>query len=85
MRVGDTVLDAAAESGIDKNWCLLDNQSTWNTLINGEYLSTIIDTPDRKYPRVHFNVGVNHINKIVELPGYSNPVWYNPKGISKIL
>ena len=27
MRVVDTILDAALESGIDKNWFLIDNQS----------------------------------------------------------
>ena len=25
MHVGDTILDAAAEAGINENWCLLDN------------------------------------------------------------
>ena len=28
---------------------------------------------------------MTHTIKIVELPGYSDPVWYNPKGISCIL
>ena len=38
MNMGDTILDAAAEAGIDKNWCLLDNQSTCNAFINRIYL-----------------------------------------------
>ena len=38
MYVGDTILAAAAEAGIDENWCLLDNQSTCNAFINGKYL-----------------------------------------------
>ena len=33
MRVLDIILDDAAEAGIDKNWCLLDNQSTCNAFI----------------------------------------------------
>ena len=33
--VGDTILAAAAEAGIDENWFLLDNQSTCNAFING--------------------------------------------------
>ena len=37
MHVGDTILAAAAEAGIDENWCLLDNQSTCNAFINGKY------------------------------------------------
>ena len=32
--VGNTILAAAADSGIDENWCLLDNQLTCNAFIN---------------------------------------------------
>ena len=74
MHVGDTILAAAAEAGIDENWCLLDNQSTWNEFINIKYLSNIRDAPDGQYIRVHCNAGVTHTNKIVDLPGYSDPV-----------
>ena len=28
MHVGNTILAAVAEAGIEENWCLLDNQST---------------------------------------------------------
>ena len=35
MHMGDTILAAAAEAGIDENLCLLDNQSTCNAFING--------------------------------------------------
>ena len=38
MHMGDTILDAAAESRIDEDWCLFKNQSTCNTFINEEYL-----------------------------------------------
>ena len=34
MHMGDTILVAAAETGIDENWCLHDNQSTCNAFIN---------------------------------------------------
>ena len=85
MHVGNTILDAAAETGIDENWCLLDNQSTCNAFINKKYLSNIIDATDRKYIRFHCNVGVTHTNKIGDLPGHSDPLWYNPKGIANIL
>ena len=85
MHVVDTILAAAAEAGIDENCYLLDNQSTCNAFINGKYLSNIRDAPDGKYLRFHCNAGVTHTNKIGDLPGYSDPVWYNPKGISNIL
>ena len=83
MHVGDTILAAAVEAGIDENWCLLDNQSTCNAFINGKYLSNIRDAPDGQYLHVHCNAGVTHTNNIGDLPGYSDPVWYNPKGIEK--
>ena len=85
MRVGDTILDAAAESRIDENWRLLDNQSTCNAFINRKYISKIRNAPDRQYISVHYNAGVTYTNKIGDLPGYSNPVWYNPKEVANIL
>ena len=85
MHVGDTILDAAAEAKIDENWCLLDNQSKCNAFINKKYLSNIRDSPNVQYLRVHCNAGLTHTNKIGYLPGYSDPLWYNPKGIANIL
>ena len=85
MHVGNTTLDAAAEAGIDKNWCLLDNHSTCNEFINKKYLSNIRDAPDGQYICVHYNAGVTHTNRIGDPPGYYDPVWYNPKGILNIL
>ena len=85
IHVGNTILASAAEAGIDENWCLLDNQSTCNVFINGKYLSNIRDAPDGQYLRVHCNAGVTQTNKIGDIPGYSDPVWYNPKGIANIL
>ena len=74
MHVGDNILAAAAEAEIDENWYLLDNQSTCNAFINKKYLSNIRDASDGEYLHVHCNSGVTHTNKIVDLPGYSNPV-----------
>ena len=81
MHVGDAILAAAAEAGIDENWCLLDNQSTCNAFINGKYLSNIRDALGGKYLRVHCNAGVTQTNNIGDIPGYYDLVWYNPKGI----
>ena len=85
IHVGNTILDAAVEDRINKNWRLLDNQSTCNTFINGKYLSNIRNAPDGKYLRFHCNAGVKQSKKIGDLHGYSNPVWYKPKGIANIL
>ena len=85
MNVGDTILAAAAEAGIDENWFLLDNQSTCNAFINRKYLSNIRDAPAGQYLHVHCKSGVTHTNKIGDLPGYSDTVCYNPKVIANIL
>ena len=85
MLVGETRLDAAAEAGIDEKWFLLNNQQTCNALINGKYMSNIIDDPDWKYLIVHFNAGVSYTNKIGYFSGYSNAIWYNPKEITNTL
>ena len=60
MHVGDIILAAASEAGIDENWCLLDNQLRCNTSINEKYLSNIRDAPYGKYLRVHCNSGVTY-------------------------
>ena len=84
MHMGDTILAAAAEARIDENWYLLDNQFTCNAFINGKYLSNIRYAPDGQYICIHCNAGVTHTNKIGDLLGYSDPVWYNPKGVANI-
>ena len=43
IHVSDTILAAAAEAGIDNNWCLIDNRSTCNAFINGKYFLNIRD------------------------------------------
>ena len=65
MRVGDTILYAEAEAGIDENRRLLDNQPSCNTFINGKYLLNIRDAPDGQYLRVHCNAGVTYTNRLV--------------------
>ena len=67
----DTILDASAEASIDENWCLLKDQSTCNSFINGKYLSNFIVAPDGQYLCVHFNAGVTYTNKACDPPGYS--------------
>ena len=83
--MGDTILDAAVKYGIDENWWLLNNQSTYNASINGKYMSNIRYAHDGQYIHVHCNSGVKYGKKIINIPGYSNHIWYKLKGIAKIL
>ena len=85
MHVGDIILTASEEAVINENWCLLNNQSTCNAFINVKYLLNIRYAPNGQYLRVHCIEGVIPTSKIGDLPRYSDPVWYNPNGISNIL
>ena len=85
IRVGYTILSAETEAGTDENWCLLENLSTYNAFINIKYMSKIRDAPDGQYLYVHCNTGETYTKNIGELPGYSNTIYYNPKGVSNIL
>ena len=85
MYVGENILAAAAEAVIDENWCLLDNQLTCSTFVNGNYLSNKRDAPIGKYLRVHCNAYVTHITNSGDHHRYSNPVWYNHKGTEYIV
>ena len=85
MYMGNTIIAAAAEAGIGENWCLLDNQSICNAFINKKYLSNVRDAPNGQHICFHCKSGVKNTNKNFDLPRYSDPVWYNPKRISKIL
>ena len=62
--MGDTILAAALEARIGKNWCLLNNKSILNSFINGKYMSNIRDATDGQYLRVHCNVGVTYTNNV---------------------
>ena len=68
IHVGDTIMAAAADAGIDENWYLLDNQSTCKAFINKKYLSNIRDSPDGQYLRVHYNAVVTHTKTLVTSP-----------------
>ena len=83
--MGDTILAAAVEMGINENWCFLENQLTCNASINRKYLSNIRDDSNGHYSWVHCNTRFTHNNIIGELYGYSYTVWYNPRVIYKIL
>ena len=85
MHVGDTILAAKVESGIDEILCLFDNQSTCNAFINGKYIWYTRNSPYGQYLYVHCNEGLTYNNKIGDIPRYSNNVWYNPKGIANIM
>ena len=68
MCVGYNILDDAAEAGIYENWCLLDNKTTFNAFINGNYMLNIIDAPGGQYILVHYNSVVTYSNNIGDLP-----------------
>ena len=70
ISVGDTIMTAEKESGINNNWCLLENESTCNTFVYWKHLLKSRDSPDGK--KIYFccNTELIYTNKIGDLPGY---------------
>jgi hypothetical protein len=66
-----------------ESWILLDNQSTVDVFCSAHLLHDIRESPTSC--RISYNAGVVEVRMIGDLPGYPAPVWYNPRGIAKIL
>jgi hypothetical protein len=70
------------EQIVPNSWILLDNQSTVDVFCNRSLLTNVRET--NKVMNIRCNAGVTRTNMVGELNGYGT-VWYNPKGIAKIL
>ena len=67
---------------INKNWILLDSQSTVDLFSNRELLTNLRRV--RNTLTIHCNAGTVNTNIMGDLPGYG-PVWYYKDGIANIL
>ncbi|VEU38525.1 unnamed protein product [Pseudo-nitzschia multistriata] len=67
---------------INKDWLLLDNQSTINVICNPALLRNIRKTNRPMY--IYCNAGVATTNMVGEFPGVGT-VWYHKAGIANIL
>ena len=76
------ILSQSRGGKINKNWLLLDNQSTVHVICNPSFLQNIRETNKNMY--IHCNAGVASTNMIGDLTGVG-PVWYHPGGIANIL
>jgi hypothetical protein len=66
-----------------RRWILLDNQSTVNVFCNPGLVRNVRRAPNPL--ELKCNAGVVHVDKIADLPGYPDPVWFNSNGIANVL
>ena len=76
------ILSQSRGNPIDKNWLLLDNQSTVHVICNPDMLSGIHKINRSMY--IHCNAGVTSTNLVGELSGVGL-VWYHSEGIANII
>ena len=68
---------------INKDWCILDSQSTCDCFCSGKYLQNIRQINQSIVIRC--NSGVRTTNWVGDLPGYPQPVWFDKGGIANII
>ena len=71
-----------SDGRVDKNWILLDNQSTVDVFYNKQLLRNIRQS--KTGMEIHCNAGTTTTYTIGEFPGYGT-VWFHPEGIANIL
>ena len=67
---------------MNKNWILLDNQSTIDLCCNFQATKNIRESETSR--QIHCIDGIIHTNLIGDLPGYGI-VWFHNNGIANIL
>ena len=65
------------------SWILLDSQSTVDVFTNPDLLEDIRDAKGEMM--VHSHGGSRSTKQIGDLPGYPDPIWYDPDRIVNIL
>jgi hypothetical protein len=66
-----------------REWILLDNQSTVNVFCNPNLVKNVRTA--EKPLKLKCNAGTVSINKVADLPGYPESVWFHEKGIANVL
>ena len=76
------ILSQSRGKQINKDWLLLDNQSTVHVICNRSMLANVRKIDKSMY--IHCNAGVASTNLVGELNGVG-VVWYHPEGIANII
>jgi hypothetical protein len=82
-QVDKTTVLLQSNSGIPNTWCLLDNQSTCNIVLNPNIVKNIPQVEG--HMQLSTQAGTTTTNWMADVPGYYRPVWFHPGGIAKIL
>ena len=76
------ILSQSRGDPINKNWLLLDNQSTVHVICNPSMLTNIHRI--NRSMHIHCNAGVTSTNLVGQLESIG-PVWFHPEGIANII
>jgi len=80
--IQEIVCNMNGKARIPDSWILLDSHSMVDIFMNKKLLKNICDM--KKTLSLHFNAGINAVEKVGYLPGYST-VWFYEDGIANIL
>ena len=78
-----TTLTAIKNRNLNKDWILIDNQSTIDMFFNALLLMSIRPVPT--IMTVHTHADSSKCKEIVDLEGYNNIIWYDKNAIANIL
>lgn len=84
VTIGNAVLAQSRRKVVNKNWLLLDSESTVNLISNQRMVTNVQKASDERFVRVHCNGGTKIVSSIADF-GSMGEVWFDLSAIANIL